>query len=184
MVDDFRRTGHWHHLPLTISGSEVERVYSPKFLGVHLTDGLMSCDNTTAVIKGALQCLQYLCRLKKVDLPIPAMTMFYRGTIESALTSYISSWFSNSIAEERQKRKRMVRTDEKIVGALLPHLQDIYTKRCVRRANGIIKDSIHPSHGMFTLLQSGKRYIIIRSRTTQLSNSFLPRTILLPNQRM
>ncbi|CAM4587594.1 unnamed protein product [Leuciscus chuanchicus] len=154
MVVDFRRTSRRHHLPLTISGSEVDIVHSVKFLGVHLTNELTSSDNTTAIIKRAQQRLHSLRRLKKVDLPISALTMFYRGTIESILTYCISCWFGNSTAEERHKLNRIVRTAEKIIGASLSRIQDIYTERCVHRANSIIKDFTHFSRDMFILLQS------------------------------
>ena len=88
----------------------VERVHSTKFLGFHLTDELTSRDNTMAVVKKARQRLHFLRRLKKVDLPIPAMTMFYRATIESILTYCISSQFGHSTAEELHNLNRIVRT--------------------------------------------------------------------------
>ncbi len=65
MVIDFRRAGQHHHLPLTINSSEVERVQSTKFLGIHLTDKLTNRDNTSAVIKKAQQRLHFLRRLKR-----------------------------------------------------------------------------------------------------------------------
>jgi len=82
-IIDFR-TGYRHHLILTIS-VWVERVHSNMFLGMHLTDKLTPMNNAMTVIKRALQQIPFLCRLNKVDLPIPipATTMFYRGTIES-----------------------------------------------------------------------------------------------------
>lgn len=184
MVVDFRRTSHRHHPPLTINGSEVDIVHSVKFLGFHLTDELTSRDNTTVIIKRAQQRLYSLRRLKKVDLPIPALIMFYRGTIESILTYCISCWFGNSTADERHKLNRIVRTAEKIIGASLPCIQDIYTERCVHRANSIIKDFTYFLRDMFILLQSGKRYRSIRARTSRLLNSFFPTAIRLLNQRM
>lgn len=102
--------------------SEVERVKSTKFLGVHLNDELTSSCNTTAVIKKAQQRLHFLRRLKRVELHTPALTIFYRGTIESVLTS----WFGNSRSEERHKLNRTVRTAGKIIGASLPPLLDIH----------------------------------------------------------
>ncbi len=142
--------GQHHHLLLTINSSEVERVQSTKYLGIHLTDKLTNRDNTSAVIKKAQQRLHFLRRLKKVELPIPAMTLFYRGTVESLLTYCISSWFGSCTAEERPNLSRIVRTAEKIIGVSLPQLQDIYTERCVRRAGSILKDCTHPFYGLFS----------------------------------
>ncbi|KAK3528640.1 hypothetical protein QTP70_006340 [Hemibagrus guttatus] len=33
---------------------------------------------------------------------------------------------------------------------------DIYSTRCIRKANSIVDDHIHPSHTLFTHLPSGK----------------------------
>ncbi|XP_016431059.1 DNA (cytosine-5)-methyltransferase 3B-like [Sinocyclocheilus rhinocerous] len=134
MVIDFRRVSQHHHRPLTINSSVVERIQSTKFLGIHLTDKLTTRDNTSAVIKKAQQCLHFLRRLKKVELSIPAMTLFYRGTVESLLTYSIPSWFGSCTVEERHNLSQIVRTAEKIIGVSLPLLQDIYTERYVRRA--------------------------------------------------
>lgn len=57
--------------------------------------------------------LHFLHRLKRVELPILAMTLFYRGTIESILTDCISFWFSNRTVEERQELNRIVKTAQK-----------------------------------------------------------------------
>ncbi len=109
MVIDFRRTDHQHHLPLTINGTEVERVHSAKFLGVHLIDELTSSDSTTAVIKREKQCLHSLRKLTRVEHPTQAMTMLCIGTIESILTDCIFSWFGNTTAEGKNKQNRIVR---------------------------------------------------------------------------
>ncbi len=86
-----------------------------------------------------------------------------------------------------QKRRhnliRIVRTAEKFVGVSLPQLQDIYTECCVQRAGSILKDCTHPFYGLFSLMQSGKRYRSIKTKTTWLLNSFLPTSIRLLNQR-
>ncbi len=45
---------------------------------------------------------------------------------------------------------------------------------CVRKARRIIKESSHPSHSLLSLLPSGRRLRIIRSRTSRLRDSFFP----------
>ncbi len=59
-----------------------------------------------------------------------------------------------------------------LFGGELPSLQDIYTRRCIRKARRIIKDSSHPSHRLLSLLPSGRRLRSIRSRTSRLRDSF------------
>ncbi|XP_051568305.1 uncharacterized protein LOC127449139 [Myxocyprinus asiaticus] len=72
-------------------------------------------------------------------------------------------------------------TARHIIGGELPSLQEIYTRRCVKKARRIIRDSSHTSHGLFSLLPSGRRYRSIRTRTSQLHDSFFPQAIRLLN---
>ncbi len=55
-----------------------------------------------------------------------------------------------------------------------PPSKDIYTRRCVRKARRIIKDSSHPSHSLLSLLPPGRRLRTIRSRTSRLRDRFFP----------
>ncbi|KAK3564423.1 hypothetical protein QTP86_020365 [Hemibagrus guttatus] len=70
-------------------------VKSTKFLGVHLAENFTWSLNTTSISMKAQQHLYFLRRLRKAHLPPPILTMFYRGTIESILSSYITAWFGN-----------------------------------------------------------------------------------------
>ncbi len=80
-------------------------------------------------------------------------------------------------------QQRVVRTARHIFGGELPSLQDIYTRRCIRKARTIIKDSSHPSHRLLSLLPSGRRLRSIRSRTSRLRDSFFPQAIRLMNSQ-
>ncbi len=102
-------------------------------------------------------------------------------TVESILTGCITAWYGNSTAGNRRALQRVVRTARHIVGGELPSLQDIYTRRCTRKARRIIKDSSHPSHRLLSLLPSGRRFRSIRSRTSRLRDSFFPQAIRLMN---
>ncbi len=108
---------------------------------------------------------------------------FYTCTVESILTSCITAWFGNSTAGNRKALQRVVRTAHHIVGGELPSLQDIYTRRCIRKARRIINDSSHPFHRLFSLLPSGRRLRSIRSRTSRLRDSFFPQAIRLMNSQ-
>ncbi len=89
VVMDFRRNSV-DHPPLTIDSLTVETVNSTKFLGVHITDNLTLTTNTMSLPKKAQQRLHFLRRLNRASLPLLILTTFYRGTIESALTSCIT----------------------------------------------------------------------------------------------
>ncbi|KAI5611082.1 gastrula zinc finger protein XlCGF28.1-like [Silurus asotus] len=180
MVVDFRRAQS-DLSPVIIDGSSVEIVKSTKFLGVHLADSLTWSLNTSSVTKKAQQRLYFLRRLRKAHLPPPILSMFYRGTFESILSSCITAWFGNCTVSDCKTLQRIVRTAEKIIGVSLPSI--IYTTRCIRKAHSIVDNHTHPSHTYFTLLPSGKRFRSIRAVTTRLCNSFFPQAIRLLNTK-
>ncbi len=156
LVVDFRRQSR-EHTPITIDKTPVERVNSFKFLGVHITEDLTWSAHTDAVLKKSHQCLFLLRRLRKFGMSPSILRSFYTCTVESILTGCITAWFGNSTAGNRKALQRVVRTARHIVGGELPSLQDIYTRRCIRKARRIINDSSHPSHRLFSLLPSGRR---------------------------
>ncbi|KAL0150016.1 hypothetical protein M9458_054675, partial [Cirrhinus mrigala] len=148
VVMDFRRNSV-DHLPLTIDSSTVERVSSTKFLGVHITEDLTWTTNITSLNKKGQQRLHFLRRLKRASLPPPILTTFYRGTIESVLTSCITVWYGNCSAADRKTLQRTVNCkDHRCPSPLHPgHFP------CT---SSIVKDSTHPSYHLFQLLPSGR----------------------------
>ncbi len=162
--------------PISIDKTPVERVNSFKFLCVHITEDLTWSAHTDAVLKKAHQRLFFLRRLRKFGTSPSILRSFYTCTVESILTGCITAWFGNSTAGNRKALQRVVRTARHIVGGELPYLQDIYTRRCIRKARRIIKDSSHPSHRLLSLLPSGRRLRSIRSRTSQMVDQHLETT--------
>ncbi len=176
LVVDFRRQSR-EHTPITIDKTPVERVNSFKFLSVHITEDLTWSAHTDAVLKKAHQRLFFLRRLRKFGTSPSILRSFYTCTVESILTGCITAWFGNSTAGNRKALQRVVWTARHIVGGELPSLQDIYTRRCIRKARRIINDSSHPSHRLLSLLPSGRRLRSIRSRTSRLRDSFFTQAI-------
>ncbi|KAK3513281.1 hypothetical protein QTP70_009804 [Hemibagrus guttatus] len=84
---------------------------------------------TSSITKKAQQCRYFLRRLRKAHLPPLILTTFYRGTIESILSSCITAWFGNCTILDRKTLQRIVRTAEKIIGVSLPSITDIYSTR-------------------------------------------------------
>ncbi len=68
-------------------------------------------------------------------------------------------------------------SNEKIIGAPLPSILDIFLTRCSSKAKSIVEDPTHPSHSLFQLLPSGRRYRSIRARSARLLNSFFPQAV-------
>ncbi|XP_061153765.1 SCL-interrupting locus protein homolog isoform X1 [Syngnathus typhle] len=180
IVVDFRK-GHTQHLPLTIDGAVVERVSSAKFLGVHISEDLSWSTNTASLAKKAQRRLYFLRKLRRASAPPAVMTAFYRGTIESVLSSCIAVWGGGCTDYNLKALQRIVNTAGKIAGASLPSLKDIYTSHLTRKATTIVSDVSHPAHSLFELLPSGKRYRSLRSRTSRLSNSFILQAVRILN---
>ncbi len=172
-----QRRVHSLHAPLTINGATVERVSSTKFLGVHITEDLSWTNNTAALAKKAQQHLYFLRKLRRARAPAPIMCTFYRGTIESILTSCITVWYGACNASCRKSLQRIVRAAEKIVGVSLPSLQDIYSTRLTRKALCIAGDPTHPTHNFFSLLPSGRRLRSLQARTNRLKDSFIHQAV-------
>ncbi len=169
---------HTHHIDKT----PVERVSSFKFLGVHITEDLTWSAHTDAVLMKAHQRLFFLRRLRKFGTSPRILRSFYTCTVERILTGCITAWFGNRTAGNRRALQWVVRTARHI-GGELPSLQDIYTRRCTRKARRIIKDSSHPSNRLLSLLPSGRRLRSIRSRTSRLRDIFFPQAIRLMNSQ-
>ncbi|KAL0148403.1 hypothetical protein M9458_056303 [Cirrhinus mrigala] len=183
VVMDFRRNSV-DHPPLTIDSLAVERVSSTKFLGVHITENLTWTTNVTSLNKKGQQRLHFLRWLKRASLPPPILTTFYRGTIESVLTSCITVWYGNCSAADRKTLQWTVNTAAKIIGAPLPSILDTFLARCSSKASSIVKDPTHPSHNLFQLLPSGRRYRSIKARSVRFLNSFFPQAVRVLNSNL
>ncbi len=62
--------------------------------------------------------------------------------------------------------------------SLVPSILDIFLTRCSSKAKSIVEDPTHPSHSLFQLLPSGRRYRSIRARSARLLNSFFPQAFI------
>ncbi len=121
--------------------------------------------------------MYFLRKLRRARAPTPIMCTFYRGTIESILTSCITVWYGACNASCRKSLQRIVRAAEKIVGVSLPSLQDIYSTRLTRKALSIAGDTTHPTHSFFSLLPSGRRLRSLQARTNRLKDSFIHQAV-------
>jgi hypothetical protein len=138
------------HAPILIDGALLEQVESFKFLGVHITNKLTWPKHTKTVVKKAQQNLFPPRRLKRFGNGPQILKRFYSCTVESILSG--CAWYGNCSASDRKTLQRVVRTAQYITGAKLSAIQDLYTRRCQRKAIQNVKDSSHPSHRLFSLL--------------------------------
>ncbi|KAK0147812.1 hypothetical protein N1851_012502 [Merluccius polli] len=157
--------------PLTTNGAAVERVSSTKFLGLqHRITGRQSS-------AAPLLSPQTL----KSESTCPHHVLLLPGNHESILTSCITVWYGGCTASCRRTLQRIVRAAEKIVGAPLPSLQDIYNTHLSRKAFSIAGDSTHPTHCLFSLLPSGRRMRSLKARTSRLKDSFIHQAVRMMN---
>ncbi|KAI4885796.1 hypothetical protein NFI96_001160, partial [Prochilodus magdalenae] len=133
-----------------------EGPYREEVLGVDLAEDLTWTLNTTLIVRKAQQHLQFLRRLRRVNQPQQLLCNFYRSTVESILTSCITVWYGSPTSAEHKVLQRVVKTAQHITVSTLPPIQDIYDKRCLRKAANISSDPTHPSHPLFQPLPSRK----------------------------
>ena len=114
-----------------------------------------------------------LRRRKRFGMGPQILKRFYNFTIESMVASL------PSMATARPRPQGT--TEGTVNGPVhkLPAIQDLYTRRCQRKALKIVKDSSHPSHRLFSLLPHGKRYRSAKSSSKGLLYSFYPQAIRL-----
>ncbi|KAI2648710.1 putative RNA-directed DNA polymerase from transposon BS [Labeo rohita] len=167
--------------PLSIMDSTVAAVETLKFLGSIISRDLKWDTHTQSTAKKAQQRLYFLRQLRKSNLPQELLKQFYSAVIESVLCTSITVWFGSATKSDTRRLQRTVRTAERIIGAPLPTLQELYTSRVRKRAQKITLDPSHPCHPLFELLSSGRRYRATNTRTTRHKNSFFPRAIYLMN---
>ncbi|KAK3551007.1 hypothetical protein QTP70_011525 [Hemibagrus guttatus] len=128
MIVDFRKNTPALP-PLTIMNSTVPTVESFRFLGTTISQDLKWDTHIDSIIKKAQQRLYFLRQLRKFNLPQELLTQFYSAVIESVLCTSINVWFGSATESDIRRLQRKVRTAERIIGAPLPTLQELYTSR-------------------------------------------------------
>ncbi|KAI7795258.1 hypothetical protein IRJ41_012982 [Triplophysa rosa] len=160
MIVDFRRNPP-SLPPLTILDSTVDTVESFRFLGSTISQDLKWESHIDSIVKKAQQRLYFLRQLRKFNLPQELLTQFYSVVIESVLCTSITVWYGSATKSDLRRLQRTVRSAEKIIGAPLPTLQDLYDSTVKNRARKIIIDSTHPANKLFEPLPSGRFSLVI-----------------------
>ncbi len=150
---------------------------STKFLGVHITEDLSWTTTLQHWPRKHNSVSTSSVNSEEPEPRPPSCCTFYRGTIESILTSCITVWYGACNVSCRKSLQRIVRAAEKIVGVSLPSLQDIYSTCLTRKALCIAGDPTHPTHNFFSLLPSGRRLRSLQARTNRLKDSFIHQAV-------
>ena len=88
--------------------------------------------------------------------------------MKSILSGSITTWIGNATKQDRLALRRVVHSAERTIRVRIPNLQDIHIKRCGKRAKKITSDVSHPNNSLFTLLPSGRRYLLLRANTERM----------------
>lgn len=107
-------------------------------------------------------------RLKQISIMLPCelhelppkIAFCYMFGGSSGCTGCISALYGTDL--DCKALQKVSRTAQSINGGEPPAIQEIHTKRCLRKSQKIVKDFSHPSHRLFS---SDRWYRNIRSRT-------------------
>ncbi|KAI3376906.1 hypothetical protein L3Q82_000156 [Scortum barcoo] len=168
-------------MALLCGQNNLELKSSKLFLGSIISQDLKWESNIDAIRKKAQQRMYFLCQLRKFNLPQELLIQFYTTIIQSVLSTSITVWFGSATKQDRNRLQRTVRTAEKIIGASLPSIQDLYVSRVRKRAGNITADLSRPGHNLFHLLPSSRHYRALYTKTSRNKNSFFPQADALLN---
>ncbi len=115
------------------SESTVAAVESFRFLGSTISQDLKWDNHIASIAKKAQQRLYFLHQLRKFNLPQELLKQFNSAIIETVLCSSITVWFGSATKTDIRRLQQTVRTAERIIGAPLPSLQELYTSRVRNR---------------------------------------------------
>ncbi|KAI2645072.1 putative RNA-directed DNA polymerase from transposon BS [Labeo rohita] len=115
--------------PISIIDSTVATVKTFKFLGSIISRDLKWDTHIDSIAKKAQQRLYFLRQRRKFNLPQELLKQFYSAVIESVLCTSITVWFGSATKSDTRRLQRAVQTAERIIGAPLPTLQELYTSR-------------------------------------------------------
>jgi hypothetical protein len=128
MIVDYRKR-RTEHTPILINGAILEQVESFKFLGVHITNKLLWSKHTK------------ICREEGMTKAIPPLETenIWHGSSDPRKILQLHhrehpAWYGNCSASDRKALQKVMRTAQCITGAKLPAIQDLYTRRCQRKA--------------------------------------------------
>jgi len=159
----------------------VSSVDSFRFLGSTISRDLKWSTHIDCVLKKAQQRLYFLRQLRKFNLSKELLITFYLAIVQSVICTSITVWFGSVTTRDRDRLQRTIRTAERIIGAELPSIQDLYWSRFRKRVVKISADPSHPGNKLFELLPSGRRYKALYAKTSRHKGSFYPQAVTLLN---
>ena len=165
------------HPPVLINNECVELVQSYKYLGFIIDDKLNWHEHISTLSKKLNQRLYFLRKLRSFDLDSRILKLFYSAVIESLIAFGISCWGKSITDGDKGIIDKIIHKAEKIVNDDLRSVDDIYSKACLDKLRGIVRDDSHPLHNAFVRSEKSKRFIQPAASTTRYQNAFVPASV-------
>lgn len=176
LIVDFRTTKKILPEPVTIKGSEVERVHKFKYLGVVFDDILSWNQNTDTIMNKINSRLYCLRKLSSFNVSKHILQMFYSSVINSVMTFGLTSWGGNLSKNDSGRIDKTIKRAGKVIGKAQDSLDTLYRHRVEQKLTHITKDSTHPLRDdidTLKIVRSG-RYRIPKAKTYRFLNTFIP----------
>lgn len=181
MVIDFRKKP-LPLQPVTINEIVIETVNEYKYLGTIIDHKLTWSANTLARYSKAQQRLFFLRKLRSFNAENSTLTLFYLTFIQSVVTFAIQCWGGGLSIQNRNMLDKVTKTGRKIIRSDVKSVTNLTDQYTLKLALRILEDPLHPLHTEFSLLPSGCRFRMPRTKTKRHITSFVPRSIQLLNE--
>ncbi len=80
----------------------------------------------------------------------------YKSLVESVLTYNLTSWYGHLNCKQKNSLERVTNIASKIIGRPQSNLGEVYTSRCVGKAECILKEPTHSLCDQLVLLPSDR----------------------------
>ncbi len=131
-----------------------------------------------------MQHLFLIQRISRFRVSQNILEIAYKSLVESVLTYNSTSWYGHLNCKQKNCLARVTNIASKIIGRPQSKLGEVYTSRCVGKAERILKDPTHPLCDQFVLLPSGRLFLMPRAKTNIYKRSFVPAAVGFLNQKV
>ena len=179
MVIDFRTTHFCNPSPITLKGSDVERVTSYKYLGIVIDDKLSWHLYIDALIKRLKTRMYCMRKLNYFHVNQRILALFYKSIIASIWKYCMLAWGGNIAVGDKDMLQRVVNEAGRIIGSRQQSFNDAYDDMLYTKFKQLIEDNTHPLHERLVgqLNERSGRMRLPSAVTGRYLSSFIPQVI-------
>ena len=97
--------------------------------------------------------------------------------IQSVLGFCISTWYGSARVEDLKKLWKIIKWSGWNGVTKAKHLEELYKDNMLSLSNKVCDNTDHPLNTFYKVLPSGRRYRVVKKRTSRFRNSFIPISI-------